>query len=619
MDKTTARSEQSRPVLAGRYVLQGLLGQGGMADVELAFDQILDRPVAAKMLHSRYASDPSFLQRFRREAQAAASLNHPNVVAVYDTGDSDGRPFIVMEYVRGRSLRDVLRSEEILPERAAEIVGEAALALHYAHERGLVHRDVKPANIMISDDGQVKVADFGIARAVNADTVTQTAAVFGTAAYISPEQAKGETVDRRGDIYSLGVVLYEMLAHRPPFEGDSAVALAYKHVSSEPVPPSQLNPEVSPQLDAVVRAAMAKRPADRYQTARDLHDDLRRAVAGQRVSAPPPPPTATQVLGYADSGRTLVAPPYAPSPAPGRADAEAPYTQPRRRGSSLGWVLLALLILALFSVAGYFIWDLARSEPIAFIDVPDVSGLDLPRAQEVLSTSGFETRVAAPEASDQRQGTVLRTDPRAGDAAASGSLVTIIQSGGPIPIPDVSGRSLGTAEAILARAGLTVGGLRTLGSDTVQEGQVIGTDPPAGTGVGPSTEITLITSSGPSGITMPDVVGRGEFDASERVLAACPTPDCVLVEVQRVFSDDVEEGDVISTVPEAGAKVAFGDTITLVASDGPAIDAEPTPTPPPTDTPSDPGTPPPVDGDGDEDDGDRRPPEGLLDGLTRPN
>src|SRR5688572_18202838 len=224
MDETTPISSQAPRVLAGRYALQGLVGQGGMADVELAHDQVLDRQVAVKLLHTRYADDPSFRERFKREARAAASLNHANMVAVYDTGEEDGRPFIVMEYVAGRSLRDVLRREGVLPQRAAEIASDAALALHYSHERGLVHRDVKPANIMVSNEGQVKVTDFGIARAMNAETVTQTAAVFGTAAYIAPEQAQGLDVDARTDVYSLGVVLYEMLTGQQPFAADSAVA-----------------------------------------------------------------------------------------------------------------------------------------------------------------------------------------------------------------------------------------------------------------------------------------------------------------------------------------------------------------------------------------------------------
>jgi beta-lactam-binding protein with PASTA domain len=480
-----------------------------------------------------------------------------------------------MEYVKGRSLRDVLQSEEILPERAAEIVGQAALALHYAHERGLVHRDVKPANIMISDDGQVKVADFGIARAVNAETVTQTATVFGTAAYISPEQAQGAPVDRRSDIYSLGVVLYEMLAHRPPFEGDSAVALAYKHVSSEPVPPSQLNPEVSAQLDAVVRKAMAKHPADRYQTARELHDDLRRAVAGLSVSAPPPPAYAmTQAITYPNGDRTLVAPPYAP----GQTAAPSGYGEQRGRGPVLGWVLLALLIILLFGAAAYFIRDLGRNEQFTSIEVPDVSGLGLTEAQEILAAAGFRTTIVDPQPSEEREGTVLRTEPRAGDEALKGSRVTIVPSSGPIPIPEVTGQSPTDAETTLRRAGLTPGQRRAQGSNTVREGRVIGTDPPESTPVGPETGITLIVSSGPSGITVPDVAGLDESTARERILAACPNPACVSINVQRVPNDDVAEGDVIGSNPAAGQQVEFGNTVTLQVSEGP-IDPSPQPSP----------------------------------------
>ncbi len=597
MDKTTALNDQPRRVLAGRYVLQGLLGQGGMADVELAFDQVLDRQVAAKMLHTRYATDPSFLQRFRREAQAAASLNHPNVVAVYDTGDSDGRPFIVMEYVKGRSLRDVLRVEEVLPERAAEIVGEAALALHYAHERGLVHRDVKPANIMMSDDGRVKVADFGIARAMNAETVTQTATVFGTAAYISPEQAQGERVDRRSDIYALGVVLYEMLAHRPPFEGDSAVALAYKHVSEDPIPPSRLNPEVSPQLDAVVRKAMAKHPNDRYQTARELHDDLRRAVSGLRVSAPPPPAAyaTTRASNYANDGRTLVAPPYIP----GQQAEPVSYAPPRHRGPNLGWIFLSLVVLALFGIVGYLIWDLQRADPIEIAAVPDVIALDLEQAQQVLNAEGFETRVAGGEPSDQPEGQVIRMDPPAGSREPRGSRVTITPSTGPIAVPDVSGRSPEDASAVLTRAGLDAGDRRDQASGTVQPGVVIGTDPPAGTPVGPETNVALIVSTGPSGITVPDVLGRSESSAFDRILDECPQPDCVVVRSQRIPSEDVEEGDVISTSPAAGEPAQFGSTITLTVSSGPADLPSPVPTEPEPPAPSEA----PTDGDGGDDRG----------------
>lgn len=626
MDMTTAVDGKAKRVLAGRYVLQGLLGQGGMADVELAYDQILDRQVAAKMLRDRYATDPSFLQRFRREAQAAASLNHPNVVAVYDTGDSDGRPFIVMEYVRGRSLREVLHAEEVLPERTAEIIGEAALALHYAHERGLVHRDVKPANIMISDDGRVKVADFGIARAVNAETVTQTATVFGTAAYISPEQAQGASVDRRSDIYSLGVVLYEMLAQRPPFEGDSAVALAYKHVSEEPPPPSHSNPEVSAQLDAIVHKAMAKRPGDRYQTARELHDDLRRAMAGMSVSAPPPPAYATtRVIEPADDG-TMIAPPYASGRSPYETAAPREYREERRRGARIGWIVLGLLVSALLGAATYYFLYLRPHQQIALpVVIPEVAGFDLSRAQQALIEAGFRPFVGNPVPSDAPEGTVIRTDPPAGERRPRDSQVMILPSRGPItiPVPVVSGKAPEDAEAALTRAGLTVGGRRAESSDTVREGQVISTDPPAGTQVSSKTPITLVVSSGPSRITVPDVSGRNEDEARQLVLSECPQdrPDCVTLGSQRAFNDEFPKDTVFGSDPGEGQQVPLGGKITLLVSDGPP----PPPTPEPSPTQGQTPTEPPFTGDtpshGAHSQGTngKSPLEGLVNGLTGGN
>jgi eukaryotic-like serine/threonine-protein kinase len=267
-------------VLIDRYEVGRLLGAGGMAEVYEGHDRLLARRVAIKVLLSQYARDPAFLARFKREAQAAASLSHPNIVAVYDTGVQNGTNFIVMEYVEGRTLRDVIRNEgPLMPERAAEIAADVCNALAAAHARGLIHRDVKPGNVMLTPDGTVKVMDFGIARATTSETITQTAAVIGTAQYISPEQAQGQTVDFRSDLYSLGCCLYEMLTGVVPFTGATPVAIAYRHVREDPTPPRQLNPDVSPALEAVVLKAMAKHPDDRYQTATEMRRALQRAVA----------------------------------------------------------------------------------------------------------------------------------------------------------------------------------------------------------------------------------------------------------------------------------------------------------------------------------------------------
>ena len=268
-------------LLANRYRLERPIGRGGMAEVHRAHDGVLDRPVAVKQLLSRLDDDGSFRERFRAEAHAAASLNHPNIVSVYDTGVDDGSPFIVMELVNGRSLHETIRAGGVTEDRALEICADVCSALQYAHDHGLIHRDVKPGNILLAEDGTVKVADFGIARAIDADTVTQTAAVLGTAAYLSPEQAQGRQLDSRTDLYSLGVVLYELLCGQQPFTGDSAVTIAYQHVQELPTPLRELDPTVSEAAEAIVMRALAKNPGNRYQTADELRADITRARTGQ--------------------------------------------------------------------------------------------------------------------------------------------------------------------------------------------------------------------------------------------------------------------------------------------------------------------------------------------------
>src|SRR5579871_3344744 len=275
-------------LFSNRYEVVRELAQGGMAEVYLARDQLLDRPVALKALFPEYAREPSFVERFRREAQAAANLNHPNIVAIYDWGQEAGTYFIVMEYVEGRSLRDLIRSEApVDPGQSAEIAAEIAAALGFAHRGGVVHRDVKPGNVLLTRTGNVKVTDFGIARAGTSDGLTQTGSVMGTATYFSPEQAQGQSVDGRSDVYALGVVLYEMVTGVAPFTGDSPVSVAYKHVREEPVPPTQRNPEVPHDLEQIIMTALAKDPDQRYQTADDMRADLLRFRRGRPIAATP--------------------------------------------------------------------------------------------------------------------------------------------------------------------------------------------------------------------------------------------------------------------------------------------------------------------------------------------
>ncbi|HVL97868.1 MAG TPA: Stk1 family PASTA domain-containing Ser/Thr kinase [Egibacteraceae bacterium] len=589
-DETTPLTGGNRRTINGRYLLRGLLGQGGMADVELAHDEILDRQVAVKILHNRYTDDPSFVDRFRREARASASMSHPNVVGVYDTGEDDGRPYIVMEYVAGQSLRDVLRRKRLTPERAAEIARDAARALHYAHERGLVHRDVKPGNIMVSEEGQVKVTDFGIARAMSAETVTQTAAVLGTAAYIAPEQAQGERVDRRTDVYALGCVLYEMLTGRQPFSGDSAVTLAYKHVSEPPVPPSELRAEISPELEAVVLKAMAKRPDDRYQTADEMAEDLERAVAGMGVTAPLAGTAAfpaTQALPRAE--QTIVAERayYAD---------EQPVVEERR--SPVGPILLVLLLLAVLGLAAFLLADVFRTDPVAEVAVPDVTGQDISAAQAALQAEGFQTVLEAEENADVPENTVIRTDPPAGAMVDEGSTVTIFYSEGPplVDVPDLAGVSEDEARRRLTDLRFTVGARETEASEEHAEGQVIRTDPPAGDSVPTGTEVALVVSSGPPPLTLPGVIDLTERDAVNELTTFCGRPPCVEIDVRREFHGRVQEGRVIDQGPRPGTEVPRGAPVTIIVSQGPeeepttttttaAPSPDPTPIPPPTTVP----------------------------------
>ena len=560
-----------QPTLSGRYELRGPLGQGGMADVVLAHDNQLDREVAVKILHARYAEDPTFLARFRREAQAAASLTHPNVVGVYDAGEQDGRPFIVMEHVSGRSLSERLADSRLTVERALEITGDAALGLHYAHERGLVHRDIKPGNILVADDGQVKVADFGIARAVNAENATQTASVFGTAAYIAPEQAQGQEVDRRTDVYALGCVLFELLTGRAPFQADSAVALAYKHVSEMPDPPSEHRSDLPPECDAIVLKAMAKDPDDRYPNARELNADLQRLQAGMPVLAPALGAWAasTQAL---DGDQTVALSPATGEPlaAPGAVEDEP--DEPRsRRG--LWLALLAIVVLALFALAGVLLAGILGQET-AEVAVPDVVGMDAEDAQQALIDEGFvpvvaDEREANPDF-DENQ--VVRTDPTADALAPEGSEVELFLSEGPplVTIPDLAGWPVDEAQQELLELGLGIGVQQAEPSDEFDEGVVIRTDPGASEEVEEGSEVSLVVSTGPETVTVPNVENRTEQEAEEALANACDLDPCFAMQVEREASDTVAEGRIISQDPGPNSEAAPGSTVAVLVSDGQA-------------------------------------------------
>ena len=442
------------PYLSDRYELGEILGFGGMSEVHLARDLRLHRDVAVKVLRADLARDPSFYLRFRREAQNAAALNHPAIVAVYDTGEAatpaGPLPYIVMEYVDGVTLRDIVHTDGPMPaRRALEVIADACQALNFSHQHGIVHRDVKPANIMISKTGAVKVMDFGIARAIadSGNSVTATAAVIGTAQYLSPEQARGEQVDARSDVYSLGCVLYEVLTGQPPFVGDSPVAVAYQHVREDPVPPSQKRPDISPELDAVVLKALAKNPDNRYQSAAEMRNDLVRVHSGEKPDAP-------KVMTHAD--RTMMM----SSSRPGqRGDgAAAPvtydYSDTERAGGSVGKWLVALSILAILTVVVTLAINMVGGKPRA-VQVPDVRGQVSADAIAELQNRGFKIRTQQKPDNVVAPDHVISTDPAGNASVNAGDEVQINVSTGPEQreVPDVSALSYADAVKKLTAAG----------------------------------------------------------------------------------------------------------------------------------------------------------------------
>jgi eukaryotic-like serine/threonine-protein kinase len=553
-------------VFANRYELGEEIGRGGMADVYLAHDRLLDRRVAVKVLSPAFASDPTNFERFRREAQSAAGLNHPNIVAVYDWGEDDDTSFIVMEYVPGHTLRDLIQAYgHLSPNEAARIAAEIADALSFAHEHGVVHRDVKPGNVLINPQGQVKVTDFGIARAETGDPLTKTGAVLGTATYFSPEQAQGLALDGRSDVYALGVVLFEMVTGTAPFTADSPVSVAYKHVREEPAAPSTIVPGLPGAMDRIVLTAMAKDIGARYQSAQDLRGDLLRFERGRPLVGAPMTAVATQIPS------TVVAAPRYATPPPG----PTVTTQPRRQrhwgpvvavGIALA-LLLALIVVLLVQS------DIGGGDSAApTLDVPGVVGLPYGQAEAALQQLGFtvsRTDVNEPtEVADK----VMGQQPEAGRKIPKGGLIALKVSSPTITMPNVVGQTRETATGLVAKANLAPTFVEV---DSDQPpGTVLSSDPAAGAQVlknpaGTRPAVTINVAREPA-VPVPDVTTQDPFAAAATLgtasfkVTVVPTP-----------SDTVPNGKVIGTDPAAGTPLPRGSAVKLLVSTGPSLAAVP--------------------------------------------
>ncbi len=549
-------------VLGGRYRLEEKLARGGMADVYSARDESLGRTVAVKILHPQFANDQAFVTRFRREAQAAAGLTHPNIVSIYDSGQDGETYYMVMELIDGQTLRDIRKTQgPLFPRRAAEIAAEAAAALAVAHRAGVYHRDVKPGNIMLTDDGSVKVTDFGIARALDdSEELTRTGAVIGTAAYFSPEQAQGLPADERSDVYSLGVVLYEMATGKPPFTGESPVSVAYQHVSEMAPPPSSVNHDVPAHLEAIIERAMEKNPEDRYQTAEDMRSDLLRFLAGEAPATTEPSPDAeTMLLGHA--------PPPATVP-PDETARRVAYVEPSRQ-TNPGYYLAGIVGLLLLLAAAIFLVNRLGATPeVEMVTIPPLAGLQPNEAFEELGNLDLKVRQRDESSTTVEEGVVIGTDPVAGVSVEVGSVVWVIVSTGPqrFSVPNVMNETEENARAILEDQLLRVGQVTFVFSDTVPAGSVVDQDPRPGIFVLPDSEVNLEISQGPAVLTMPSVVNL----AAEVAIRELTNAGFVNIETTEDFSDELLAGFVISTDPEAGELAAREQTVTIVVSKGPA-------------------------------------------------
>jgi serine/threonine-protein kinase len=553
----------------GRYRIQRKLGAGGMADVYLAEDQELGRRVAIKILNGRHANDDQFIERFRREAKNAAALNHPNIVSIYDRGNAEDTYYIAMEFLDGRTLKELIVSRGAAPVNVAiEYARQILSALRFAHRHGIVHRDIKPHNVLVDSEGRVKVTDFGIARA-GTSQMTETGSIVGTAQYLSPEQARGGEVDPRSDLYSLGVVLYELLTGKTPFEGETPVEIAMKHLSTTPKPPSKLRPDVPPELDMVVMRALAKSPDDRYQSADEMEADLERVARGARVSAATVD-TATQVLrrpaaaaaAESATAATMIAPPSSAAAAgapPAVVEEEEEYREGGDRPLWPWLVAVGFVIAAV--IAGFFVWhELSGStvkEPVNnYVNEP------VAQAKRQIRAAHLVPAVKKGPSTKYKQGIVFKQDPAAGSKVDKGGTVTIWASTGPpkVTVPAVKGQKWPQAQQALVNAGLQP--VEKLIPGKTKD-LVTATDPAAGQRVPKGSKVRVNVMSGPAMATVPSVVGLTLQDATAKLNAAGFNPNPVFVD------STAPKDQVVSQNPVPGTTESKGTSVTVRVSNGP--------------------------------------------------
>ena len=591
----------------GRYQLGQLVGRGGMAEVHVALDTRLGRTVAVKIMRADFANDKIFLERFRREAHSVAQMNNPNIVNIYDsgeevvateTGQTEHLPYLVMEYVKGQTLRDILKVNGALSQRDAEQVMMGVLnALEYSHRMGIIHRDIKPGNIMISEQGVVKVMDFGIARALDdsAATMTQSQGVVGTAQYLSPEQARGESVDMRSDLYSAGCVLYEMLTGRPPFTGDSAVAIAYQHVSEVATPPSSVVPGLPKMWDSICAKAMAKDRQNRYATASEFKNDLLTFMNGgvpmaaafnpltdlTNMKARKQAEMTANTVAMTPTGETAATQAFnpvtgqfeaVPNPQNGvatktRAEQRAEAAKARKKkqiiiGSVVGGLVALLVILGVFFM-------LNKSDSAAdMVEVPDftaTTNVSEARVEEQLAAKGLKLDAREDSDSSKPKGTITKQNPRGGKKVAKGSTVSVWFSTGPqsVAVPDVSNKSQDDAKSILEAAGFKVGNVRTVDNASIEKDKVVSTDPAANSKQTKGTIITLYISSGMTQI--PDnLIGQPKDSAVEQLKQAGLTQ----ITIENEYSDSIASGAVTRVDPGVGSTVEAGTAVTIWVSTG---------------------------------------------------